>query len=459
MSKEQLRFPSGRTVERVKQEAKKYKSTYSSNTEALNAMAAKHGIDLPWDKAISHLKVYWDAWFSVHIYQAEGDYSVDVRCKGFKLDCDAVSYSKSFKGHLVWLGGDSPLAIVDPVTEAVTLLNNYDVRLWKIKTSSQGSITISEGDLERVYTPIMDWPKLFNKSIPSFAPLAWRVEYGDDDGTHIDKNAVSETEERTRDMRTLDKMGIKIRGEQAGGDIVQIINSQDVLETNYYLITKCTIQDIKAIIATMYELHVSGDFLPHYHNGLEIITAHFVASVLEKCFDQTVLKSERFNFSDFKDTDGDINVTVVNISDITDDFYLSEYDKKKYMGHLRKNHSFILPAYRASLGLPLDINEDHWMIVNVNQKAIVRDGLPLIVKGLNIHDAWTTRHTLEHAAIDVIPIEEGLPREFRIIEGSDLCFNDFSKWCAIYDASSTCGWKHNYPVYRVKHRDFTFNSN
>ncbi|WP_063664843.1 hypothetical protein [Aliivibrio fischeri] len=52
-----LKFPSGTTVSQAKKDAKKYKRQHScTQTQALNIIANKNGIDLHWDKAVKRLK-------------------------------------------------------------------------------------------------------------------------------------------------------------------------------------------------------------------------------------------------------------------------------------------------------------------------------------------------------------------------------------------------------------------
>lgn len=52
-----LLFPSGRSVKRVKQDAKKLKSQSNlTNAQALRKCAANEGIDLPWEKALDKLR-------------------------------------------------------------------------------------------------------------------------------------------------------------------------------------------------------------------------------------------------------------------------------------------------------------------------------------------------------------------------------------------------------------------
>lgn len=63
MSFDSLKFPSGRTVKRCKQDAKAIvKNSKSSNSpikynEALNQVVQKNGLSLPWDKAIKKLEL------------------------------------------------------------------------------------------------------------------------------------------------------------------------------------------------------------------------------------------------------------------------------------------------------------------------------------------------------------------------------------------------------------------
>lgn len=59
-----MKFPSGRTVKRCKDDAKamrkasKATNTYISYNQALNIIAQQNGINLPWDKAISKIASY-----------------------------------------------------------------------------------------------------------------------------------------------------------------------------------------------------------------------------------------------------------------------------------------------------------------------------------------------------------------------------------------------------------------
>lgn len=58
-----MNFPSGRSVDRCKQDAKKLvkiskeKGNKIKLAEALNVIAKENGIDLPWSKAIEKLKL------------------------------------------------------------------------------------------------------------------------------------------------------------------------------------------------------------------------------------------------------------------------------------------------------------------------------------------------------------------------------------------------------------------
>ncbi|MBD0788233.1 hypothetical protein HUO09_17900 [Vibrio sp. Y2-5] len=59
MNTSHLRFPSGRSVSRVKQDATALKKQRNiSKTEALNECAVINGISLPWDKAVELLKAH-----------------------------------------------------------------------------------------------------------------------------------------------------------------------------------------------------------------------------------------------------------------------------------------------------------------------------------------------------------------------------------------------------------------
>jgi hypothetical protein len=441
MSKEQLRFPSGRTVRKVKQEAKKIKSNYPNNTEALNALAIQHGVNLPWDKALSYLEEFWDSWFAIHIFQEEANWQIDVRCKRFKLEEDTNAYAKSSTDKLKWAGGNNPLVMIDHKTNESIVLNNADVRLWRTKPESMNKISVSMDDMERVYAPITEWPKLFGNEYPTFGSLAWAVEYGDDDGKpkNIEKTS------NLQGLSDIERIGIKIRAEQAGGNIIQILHSYDVLETNYYLITKNTVKEIESIIATLHELAENNNFLPSYYSGGIVFTAHFIANVLKECFDQITITSDNFNYVKSEDTDIDVNV--INIFRIEDGFDSTHYNMNPYRQHITDNRETILSAFRCSQGLPPTFDENKWELVNTNPSAIAREKIPLTMDNLKVNEAWCKRHDLEELIFHSIGADEGLSRD-----------DDFSDIYGLYkriEQDDTC---HNYPVYRVRHEDFNLNA-
>jgi len=443
MSKDQLRFPSGRSVRKIKQDVKKVKPNFSNNTEALNALAKQHGIDMPWDKAIEYMADFWDSWFAVDIYQEEAEWQIDVRHKRFKIKEDAELYSKLFSGKLKWIGGDTPLVLINNNTGETTQLNNADVRLWRTKAESRNKIAISLEDMERVYKPICDWPELFKNENPTFGSLASGVEFGDDEGmpkeSFVDKDLEGSSE--------LERLGIKFRASQANKEIIQISHAYDVLKTKYYILTSHSVDEIKSIIATLFDLCEYNSFLPSYYSGGIPLTAFFVAEVLEHCFNQTVITAQHFDYMTSIDNDIDIDVTGIGIFNIEDGFSPSKYDIITFRDVLVENQNTVLSAYRRSLGLPPVFDEKKWMLVNTNPSATERAAIPLSVNGLKVNEAWAKRHELEELIFHAIGKEEGLSRD-----------DDFSEIYGMYKHIEEDETAHDYPVYRVRHKEFNFNA-
>jgi hypothetical protein len=171
-----------------------------------------------------------------------------------------------------------------------------------------------------------------------------------------------------------------------------------VLKTNNYVITKKSVDDIKAIIATLHELVENDNFLPSYYSGGVAFTAHFIANLLKECFEKIIITSDNFNFS--RSEDG---------------FNPIHHIMKLYRKHIIEKRETILSSFRCSQGLPPTFDENKWKLVNTNPSAIERETLPLKIDNLKVNEAWC-KH-----------IEQ-------------------------YDTS------HDYPVYQVRHEDFNLNA-
>lgn len=442
MSKDQLRFPSGRTVRKVKQDAKKIKQNYSSNTEALNALAIEHGVNMPWDKALSYLEDFWNSWFSVHIFQEEAHWQIDVRHKRFQQKDEAENFASSFYGSLKWVGGDNPLVLINDKTGEKLVLNNADVRLWRTKAEAMNKICISQDDRERVYAPILKWPELFENENPTFGSLASGVEYGDDNGSP--KSSIEQ--DNPQGASELDKIGIKVRAEQAKGKIIQIKHPYERAKSNYYLITKFSVAEIESIIATLFDLTEFNGFLPSYYSGGIALWAKFISKVLEQCFEQVVITSDNFDYTSSEDDD--IDVSVVNIFHIEDGFNPSQYDLSTFSQFIKEKHNTILSAFRQSEGMPVTFNEQKWKLVNINPIAIERKQLPLSVNDLKVNEAWRKRYELEEVILHAIGADEGLSRHD----------DRFGIYDLYYEKNEHDEISHDYPVYRVQHDEFEFDA-
>ncbi|MBO1897621.1 hypothetical protein HNW13_017940 [Shewanella sp. BF02_Schw] len=348
MSKDLLRFPSGRTVHKVKQEAKKIKSAYLTNTDALNALAVQHGLDMPWDKAITYLNKYWNSWFGVHIYQEQPEWQIDVRYGRFDNEGDAQSFSKSFNGSLKWVGGDNPLIMIDDKTSVTYVVNNSDVKLWRTKPQSMNKIMISQDDLERVYAPISKWPELFHNEKPTFGSLAYAAEFGDDNGS--EKGSVNA--DAPNKYGQIEKIGFRIRGEQSGGSLIQITHTHDQLNSSYYIVTLFSVDEISSIIAALSELVRFNDFIPGDDSPAPL-SPMLVSKVLELCFEQIVISCEDFVYSSTEDTD--IDVKVVNIFEIEDAFNPADENSSIFRKAIKDNKQNVISALGQSEWLSVDI--------------------------------------------------------------------------------------------------------
>lgn len=441
MSKDNLRFPSGKTVKKLKQQAKKIKKNFPSHTDALNHLASANGLSMPWDKALTHLEEYWSGWFAVDIYQEDYNWQIDVRHRRFESKKDAEAFGKTFAGSLKWVGGPKPLVHINDRTQEVTPLNNSDIRVWKLKSESEGKISVSMHDMERVHCSIDQFPEVFGNASPTFCSLAYGAEYGDGDGLPKEDSSVP-SEDDLIAMANIEMMGIKIRAEQSGCNIFQIGNTYAGDNINYYLLTKSERHEIESIIATIFELTEDYNYLPSYYSGGISMSGQFIATALKDIFNQVIITSENFNFAKGSNVATSIDVSVINIFDIEDAFDSKDYDLQTFRDFLLKNKEKIQALYRLSIGLPENIDESKWKIVNINPNAIDRIDIPTEVENLQINKAWCLRHELEERIFHALGKDMELSRD-----------DDFS---VIYDIYKSDESGHDYPIYKIKHEEFEF---
>ncbi|GIC77673.1 hypothetical protein [Moritella sp. F3] len=446
MSTDNLRFPSGRTVRKIKQDAKKSKNQFNNYTESLNAAAKTNGLDMPWDKAVPYLAEYWDKWFAVDIYQEDAPWQIDVRHAQFTTKEEAETYGKTFSGSLKWIGGDQPLIHINDRTGDTTYLNNSDVRLWRVKKECEDKISISMHDMERLHAPFRQWCELFGNDKPRFESIAYGAEYGDDDGT--DKGT-GQSSVPTADVEAfigLERIGIKFRAEQSEANIYQIVHSYDTESTFYYLLTKAEKHEIESLIAALHLLVEEDEHFPSYYSGGNALTGSFVASVIKECFEQTIITAEHFNFNALSNDAQEIDVEVINIFHIEDGFDKSQYDVAPYTKAYSTIYlNRIIPLFRLSMGLPEDLEEHKWKLVNINPNAINRNEIPLEVTDVKVKQAWMKRFDLEELIFHSFGTDLGLSRD-----------DDFSEIHGFYQSYEEDA--HTYPIYRVQHEDFVFNA-
>lgn len=455
-----LRFPSGRTVKQLKQDAKRTKSEFESYTAALNFQAQANGLDLPWDRAVSFLERYWSQWFAVAIFQEEPQWQVDVRIAAFATQDEAHEYGYKFKGGIKWVGGDNPLELYDPDTGTVKVLNNADVRLLCLKEGSRNKLFISESDMRRVHAPITQWPELFGNAKPTFGSLAFAAEYGDDNGNHdeISSDKAEQTSSQKESMFQLAKIGLKIRAEQSGARLFQIKHPYDTNGTSCYVLTHYSREDIVNMLEALFylaeyapEAKEYGVYLPSYYSGGACLTGRFASSVLSEIFKNTVIYTEGFDYaaldgdpSTQKDV-SDLDVDVLNIHRMMEEMTPGYKPPGRFISPLVEGRNVVLSLYRKSMSLPGDIDETAWQLVNINQNAKARKGLPLVVPDLKVNEAWIKRHDLEEVIFQRISEDLFLSRD-----------DDFSE---VYNYYCGEGAEHDYPIYRVRHPDFSFETN
>lgn len=459
MSVEKLRFPSGRTVKQLKQYAKRSKAHFQHHTDALQAQAKANGLDLPWDEAITLLKQHWSQWFAIGVYQEDAPWQIDVRLRGFSTEEEASLFARSFSGTLLWRGGDHPLVLQHRTTGEVIPLNNADVRLWRVKAASRHKLTIGMTDMERVHTPITQWPELFNTTRPTFGSLAYGVEYGDDDGApgHEPEQL---TDQRKQGLIELERIGLSMRAKQAGARLVQIRHPYDLSTNCYYIVTSEPLSMLTELIATLYYLaerlgpkSENGYYLPSYYSGGAVLTAHFVASVLSEVFNKTLIETEHFDYARLAYDENtsavpaelEGQVDIVNLHRLMEEFTPDEHDVSHAQPAFFRHKEQVLTLYRRSQGLPEQINENAWQLQNINPNAIERPELPLVINDLTVDVAWCQRFDLEQKVFASLGMHLGLDRS-----------DDFSDIYQHY--TNVKETKHDYPIYRVCHPDFFFDA-
>ena len=442
MSIEKLRFPSGKSVKKIKQEVKKIKHKYKNNTEALCFLAKQNGVDLPWDKAISYLKNYWNAWFAIGIYQEDAHWSLDVILGRFETEEEATKFAKLSNQVPVWNGGETPLLLVDGDGNH-KVLNNADVRLWRTKKESMNKICISAHDLERVYAPIKCWQETFEKQTPQFSSLAYATEFGDHNSVLAPPSKDSE-KHGTGDSH-LDKVGIKLHSEQLSKNIYQITHSMSRSKVYYYILSDRSRSEISSVIGLLSYLIEELNYLPSYYSGSVALSEEFISGILRCCFDCKEITSSSFNYR--AENPSDESITVVDIFDVEDFFDSNDYDFDNYEDVIEENKERVLALYRKSLGLPEKFNESKWKVVNINRLASETSELPLEVNNLSIVEAWDIKEKLEDLTMGFVA------------EQNDLLLD--SNYGTIYEilmsADDSGVFNNSYPIYKVKHADFLFN--
>ena len=139
MSQANLIFPSGRTVRKIKKDAKEFKGIEKcSTTEALNQLAVINGVEMPWDKAISELEKYSDVWYVHSLFCIGLDTLISVRHKQHNDKVSAQAACDKFNGSIE-LNDDCDLILNDGIDD-FEITNVHGVSLWEAK----GEVTASD---------------------------------------------------------------------------------------------------------------------------------------------------------------------------------------------------------------------------------------------------------------------------------------------------------------------------
>lgn len=432
-----LKFPSGRSISNLKKEAKALKQTRNGDrslTQCLNELSRKNGLQMDWDEAIEHLKTYWSSWFAEAIYQEDAHWQIDVLTGGFKSREEAEAFSKPFVGKLLWVGGENPLIHLDEKTGETRTLFNSDVRLWKTKDEAREKIMISIDDMEQIHAPIIQWPELFGNNKPYFESLAWGVVNPSDP-----TNTTADSPGSRDSLDELEKIGLKFKAEQFNHNIYQIRNCHCPRKKFFYAHTDAPIDEINNIIAALFVLQEEDGKFPPYYGGSMSVTPEFVVRAMKECFGIEIVTCEHYDYYGREiDLDDDISVEVVEIFEIENGFDASQYSYKRHCQTLIENHmGTLLKAYRYGLGLPEEIDESLWTVVNINPNAVERRELPLTVKATDVNSAWIKRFDLDTVV-------------FETIQKDDDC--DFDMAYQLYNSPEES--QHDYPIYRVAHPNF-----
>lgn len=448
-----LRFPSGRTVAQLKKDAKQrlptqvtlLQSNEKSHTDVLNALCREHGIDLPWDKAIEHLKHHWSQWFSFGTYvscQADHIFLVDVRQQGFQTEAEAIEHAESFDGSLLWVGGDAPLALLERNASQLKTLHNYDVRLWRARPEIVNKWSISDSDIERIYTAIPNWPELFGTALLTFSTLSCSSEFGDGNGIPIPID-MPDPNKKNNGIGELDPIGLSQMSEQPLLRVVQLRHRYDPDSTAYYLFTTQSTKEILDIIAALFHMMEDENYLPHYLSGGITFGGRFISDVFQGVFGQRVRSSKDTLTDQESNCYLNSDVDMIDIYSMMDAFDHQDYDIERYRAVFLQHREQVLGYYRSSIGIPVSFDEHQWKLINVNPHAIARQGIPLELNGLTVHKAWSLHHQLETAILKAISLEMDVDL--------DEQFSTVHQW---YRDKSNSDM--TYPRYRVSHHEFDF---
>ena len=171
-----LTFPSGKTVSSLKKQAKIEKVAAGGRCKALDLLAPRNGLDMPWNQAIKKLQSYWAKWFCVYSFRINDNLIVDVRFSPQKRKSQSDHFIKTTSKTLHYELG--ALFLIDDYDGSRIDIDDTHVRLWSSSDNKTSKSPIFFG-YHRLNVKISEWGDLFEgiKS-NSFSLYDKSVEYG-----------------------------------------------------------------------------------------------------------------------------------------------------------------------------------------------------------------------------------------------------------------------------------------
>ncbi|MBD0788071.1 hypothetical protein HUO09_17085 [Vibrio sp. Y2-5] len=225
-----LRFPDGKVVSQIKKEAKRLtKASELSHSQVLSQLAKDSGIDLPWEKALKQLRIYWDSYFAEFIFQEEPEWEFTVQIGGFSTEEAAVSYAKG-DGSLKWSYGMLMFRHESDENPDWRILDEREIIIKRQKPETLGNMTVYPQDFEQVKFRSHEFSQVVGRKVTSFGSLAYGVSKSPlvQEPPFVEKGSND-----VESSKYLEAIGLATRAKQYGHSIYQIKNGDSSANLHY----------------------------------------------------------------------------------------------------------------------------------------------------------------------------------------------------------------------------------